>query len=275
MTLAAAAPTTDGSESLATDISGIVAPSHALDLEDEDDGHRLVGKWPAAVRLQTVAAAGHLPTSYRRKPSSYITPGRRTDIQGRRKLRCGATVLGQNPPLDECPVTEGWQEPRRAQRRRVRTRLLPKTPQAHAIPRPQRPAPRHRLRCGRSRLQNIGHAENEAIRHAMAHPRRTGRPHRPRPHQIRALRPRLERPHGQGRCPRKTTTASPKRSPNAPRERSPSRQRLHRHARLTPARTMTWTSSGGFRSVEAARTPGGLDARTGPRRRQRNGAGHE
>ncbi len=104
MTLAAAAPTTDGSESLATDISGIVAPSHALDLEDEDDGHRLVGKWPAAVRLQTVAAAGHLPTSYRRKPSSYITPGRRTDMQAAASCdvarRCSAKIpLLTNAPL--------------------------------------------------------------------------------------------------------------------------------------------------------------------------------
>ena len=81
MTLAATAPTTDGSESLATDISGIVGPSHALDPEDERDGHRLVGKWPAAARLQTVAAAGPLPTRYRRKPGSHIAPGRTTGMK--------------------------------------------------------------------------------------------------------------------------------------------------------------------------------------------------
>ncbi len=50
MTLAAAAPTTNGSESLATDISGIAGPSYALDPEDEDDGHRLVGKWRGGAR---------------------------------------------------------------------------------------------------------------------------------------------------------------------------------------------------------------------------------
>ena len=81
MTLAATAPTTNGSESLATDISGIVGPSHALDPEDERDGHPLVGKCPATARLQTVAAAGHLPTSYRRKISSHLAPGRTTGAQ--------------------------------------------------------------------------------------------------------------------------------------------------------------------------------------------------
>ena len=80
--------------------------------------------------------------------------------------------------------------------RAARTRLLPQAPQAHAIPRPQRPVPRHRLRRGRGRQQNARHSENEALRHAMAYPRRAGRPHRTRPHQIRALRPCLERPHG-------------------------------------------------------------------------------
>ena len=44
MMLAATAPTTNESESLATDISGIVDPSQALDPEDERDGHPLVGK---------------------------------------------------------------------------------------------------------------------------------------------------------------------------------------------------------------------------------------
>ena len=81
MTLAAAAPTTDRSESLATDIFGIAGPSHALDPEDEGDRHRPVGKWPATARLQTVAAAGHLPTGYRRKLSLHIAPGRTTGMK--------------------------------------------------------------------------------------------------------------------------------------------------------------------------------------------------
>ena len=109
----------------------------------------------------------------------------------------------QGDPGAALSPRQGRQQPRRAQRRRARTRFLPQAPQAHAIPRPQRPAPRHRLRRRRGRQQNTRHTENEALRHAMAHPRRPGRPHRPRPHQIRALRPRLERPHGQGRYPRK------------------------------------------------------------------------
>ena len=120
MMLAATAPTTNESESLATDISGIVDPSQALDPEDERDGHPLVGKWPATARLQTVAAAGHLPTSYQRKLSSHLAPGRTTDPQSRRKLRCGATPLGQNPPLDERPITKG----RRPRRAAVRSRRL-------------------------------------------------------------------------------------------------------------------------------------------------------
>jgi len=77
MTLAATAPTTNESESLATDISGIVGPSHALDPEDERNGHPLVGKWPATARLQTVAAAGHLPPATDGRSAHTSLPGAR------------------------------------------------------------------------------------------------------------------------------------------------------------------------------------------------------
>ena len=107
MTLAATAPTTDGSESLATDIYGIVGPSHALD--PEDDEHQLVGKRPAAARLQTVAAAGHLPTSYRRKPRSHIAPGRTTGMQAAAscdvaRRRSTKILLLTNAPLRKAGV---------------------------------------------------------------------------------------------------------------------------------------------------------------------------
>jgi len=104
MTLAAAAPTTNGSESLATDISGIVGPSHALDPEDERDGHRLVGKWPATARLQTVAAAGHLPTSYRRKPRSHIAPGRPPGMQATASCDVARRRSAKIPLLTNAPL---------------------------------------------------------------------------------------------------------------------------------------------------------------------------
>ena len=50
----------------------------------------------------------------------------------------------------------------------------------------------------RSRKQNACHTAHEAIRHAMAHRRRAARAHRPRPHQIRTLRPRMGT--SPGRC---------------------------------------------------------------------------
>ncbi len=52
---------------------------------------------------------------------------------------------------------------------------------------------------GRSCQQNTRFTENEALRHAMAHPRRAGRAHRPRPAQSRPLRERLEGHDRRGR----------------------------------------------------------------------------
>ena len=78
-------------------------------------------------------------------------------------------------------------------------RLLPQAPPAHALPRPEGRGRRHRLRRGRGGQQDPGDPAHEALRHALADRRRTGRADLPRPDQIRSLRPGMEGHHRRNR----------------------------------------------------------------------------
>ncbi len=57
-----------------------------------------------AARLQTVAAAGHLPTGYRRKPRSHIAPGRTTGMKSGASCNVARCRLTEIPLLTNAPL---------------------------------------------------------------------------------------------------------------------------------------------------------------------------